>query len=115
MSTKLLRFLTLFSALTGAGATPLIAGSIPVASQAPAAGTVKSAPAPHDAATVGNSFSDADPRVSEAHDLFLDHRVMESLQLFEDVKKRRSLVAITMILRSGLWRSRALRAAFRRA
>ena len=27
----------------------------------------------------------ADPRISEAHDLFLDHRVMESLQLFEDV------------------------------
>ena len=26
-----------------------------------------------------------DPRISEAHDLFLDHRVMESLQLFEDV------------------------------
>ena len=26
-----------------------------------------------------------DPRISEAHDLYLDHRVMESLQLFEDV------------------------------
>ena len=29
--------------------------------------------------------SGIDPRISEAHDLFLDHRVMESLQLFEDV------------------------------
>ena len=85
MSTKLLRFLTLFSALTAADATPLRAVPIPVASQAPAAGNVDSAPAPHDAATVGNSFSDADPRISEAHELFLDHRVMESLQLFEDV------------------------------
>ena len=26
-----------------------------------------------------------DPRISEAHDLFADHQVMESLQLFEDV------------------------------
>ena len=26
-----------------------------------------------------------DPRISKAHDLYLDHRVMESLQLFEDV------------------------------
>ena len=26
-----------------------------------------------------------DPRISEAHDLFLDHRVMESLQLLEEV------------------------------
>ena len=26
-----------------------------------------------------------DPRISEAHDLFVDHQVMESLQLFEDV------------------------------
>ena len=85
MSTRFLRFLTLFSALTATGATPLTAVPIPVASQAPAAGNVDSAPAPHDAATVGNSFSEADPRISEAHDLFLDHRVMESLQLFEDV------------------------------
>jgi tetratricopeptide (TPR) repeat protein len=29
--------------------------------------------------------SGVDPRISEAHALFLDHRVMESLQLFEDV------------------------------
>ncbi len=26
-----------------------------------------------------------DPRISEAHDLFVDHQVMESLQVFEDV------------------------------
>ncbi len=29
--------------------------------------------------------SGIDPRIPEAHDLFLDHRVTESLQLFEDV------------------------------
>ena len=29
--------------------------------------------------------SGIDPRISEAHDLFLDHRVLESLQVFEDV------------------------------
>ena len=85
MATKFFLFLTFFSALTATGSTPLTAVPIPVASQAPAAGNVDSAPAPHDEATVGNSFSEADLRISEAHDLFLEHRVMESLQLFEDV------------------------------
>lgn len=85
MSTKFLRVLTLLSALTAASAKPLTAVPIPVASQAPASGNVDSARALHDAATTGVSFSEADPRILEAHDFYLDHQVMESLQLFEDV------------------------------
>ena len=85
MSTKPPLILTLWAGLASGGAIPLTAIPITLASQAPAAGSVDSNSALHDGARAGISFSDADPRISEAHDLYLDHRVMESLQLFEDV------------------------------
>ena len=64
MSTKPPLVLTLWAGLASAGAIPLAAVPIPLASQASAR---------------------VDHRISEAHDLYLDHQVMESLQLFEDV------------------------------
>ena len=85
MSTKPPLILTLWAGLTSAGAIPLTAIPITLASHAPAAGSPDSNSALHDGTRAGISFSDADPRISEAHDLYLDHRVMESLQLFEDV------------------------------
>jgi tetratricopeptide (TPR) repeat protein len=39
----------------------------------------------HALGTPNPAQTGADPRISEANDLYLDHRVMESLQLFEDV------------------------------
>ena len=85
MSTKPPLILTLWAVLASGGAIPLTAVPITLPSQAPAAGSVDLVSALHDGARAGISFSDADPRISEAHDLYLDHRVMESLQLFEDV------------------------------
>ena len=40
---------------------------------------------PDSQAVADPARSGIDPRISEAHDLYLDHLVMESLQLFEDV------------------------------
>jgi len=42
-------------------------------------------PGPGSQAAAAATRSDVDPRVSEANDLFVDHQVMESLRLFEDV------------------------------
>jgi tetratricopeptide (TPR) repeat protein len=42
-------------------------------------------PGPGSQAIADPARSGIDPRISEAHDLFADHQVMESLQLFEDV------------------------------
>ena len=42
-------------------------------------------PVPGRAARANQIRSGVDPRISEAHELFADHQVMESLRLFEDV------------------------------
>ena len=47
--------------------------------------TTDSRPIPGLGAQAGQARSGIDPRISEAHDLFVDHQVMESLRLFEDV------------------------------
>ncbi len=85
MSTKLLRFLMLFSALAAAGAAPLAVTPVPTAGQTPSAGTVASGTAPRDAAQTGAQASDADPRIAEADDLYWEYRVTESLELLEDI------------------------------
>ena len=85
MSTKLLRYLTLCPVLTAAGATPLTAVPTPASTQAPAVGNADSASAPHDTPTVGNAVLVADPRVTEADELYWEHRVPESLEMLEDL------------------------------
>ena len=42
-------------------------------------------PGPDSKAIADPARSGLDPQISEAHDLYFDHRVVESLQLFEDV------------------------------
>ena len=85
MSIKFFRFLTLCSALALAGATPLTAVATPAVTQAPPAGNVASAPAPHAGAAVDDAFSRNDPRVTEADMLYGEHLVAESLEVLEGI------------------------------
>ena len=68
------------------GAT-LLVGQPPAAAQIRPRTNTDSGPisGPGSQAVAGPARSGIDPRISEAHDLYLDHLVMESLQLFEDV------------------------------
>jgi len=89
MSTKLLRYLTLCFALTAAGAPPPTtlptAVPTPASAQAPAVGNADSVSAPLEAPTVGNAVPEADPRVTEADELYWEHRVPKSLEMLEDL------------------------------
>ena len=68
------------------GATLLVGQPVTAAQTGPRTNT-DSGPisGPGSQAIADPAHSGIDPRISEAHDLFLNHRVMESLQLFEDV------------------------------
>ncbi len=85
MSTKLLRNLTLCSALAVAGATLLTTAPTPASAQAPVAGNADTVSAHHEAPTVSNAVPQPDPRVREADELFREHRVTESLEILEDL------------------------------
>ncbi len=68
------------------GATLLVGQPVTPAQTRPRT-TIDSGPisGPGSRAIADPARSGTDPRISEAHDLYVDHRVMESLQLFEDV------------------------------
>ena len=85
MSTNLLRFLTLSSALAAVGAANLAVSPLPTAGQTPSAGNVASNTTPRGAARTTEATSEADPRIVEADDLYWEYRVTESLVLLEDV------------------------------
>ena len=58
---------------------------MPTVWQTPASGPVGSDPAPHEAAKGGDTASDVDPRTIEADNLYREHRVVESLEMLEDL------------------------------
>ena len=70
------------------GATLLVGQPITAAQTRPPTNTDSGPISPTGSQTIVDpARSHVDPRISQAHDLYLDHLVVESLQLFEDVSE----------------------------